>query len=61
MPWLHLVFDAWADYKQTRKQEREAKELAERGVETEEPGDAIDHAHGDKGKKKKRKKRKHKK
>lgn len=28
MPWLHMIFDAWEDYKRTR--EREAAELAER-------------------------------
>jgi hypothetical protein len=66
MPWLHLVLEAWEDYKQTREreaqergqEERQAKTLAEAGVEEEETGDAED---SEKDKKKKRKKRKHKK
>ena len=40
MPWLHLVFEAWEDYKHTRKrsakEERKAQKLAERYVANEE-------------------------
>ena len=59
MPWLHLVFDAWEDYKHTRKrsakEERKAQKLAERYVANEEArnGKAVDK---DKKKKKKAKK-----
>jgi hypothetical protein len=44
MPWLHLLFDAWEDYK--RQREREATEAAEREASTyealmEEPDEAF--------------------
>jgi hypothetical protein len=73
MPWLHLLFDAWEDYKHQR--EREAIEAAEHeanvheALAVDEPGDmfaddedADDNKRRKKNKKKRRKdKGKHKK
>jgi collagen triple helix repeat protein len=54
MPWLHLLFEAWEDYKQDRKrfakEEKKARKLAER--EIEEGAAALDAT----GKKKKKEK-----
>ena len=41
MPWLHLLFDAWEDYK--RQREREALEAAEREANTHEALAADEH------------------
>ncbi|MGA9089120.1 MAG: collagen-like protein, partial [Bradyrhizobium sp.] len=66
MPWLHLLFDAWEDYKRLR--EREALEAAEReasaheALDLDEPGEASDEDVDDKAhRKKKRHKDKHRK
>ena len=70
MPWLHLVFDAWEDYRHAR--EREAMERAQEqaavaeALRDTEPSDAEDDPDDedggkDKGDKKKKKHRKHKK
>lgn len=57
MPWLHLVFEAWEDYKDTRKrtakEERKAKKLAARYIAAEE----AKARNGDKDKKKKKDKK----
>jgi hypothetical protein len=72
MPWLHLLFDAFEDYK--RQREREALEAAEReasvhdalaldehGEASDDYGDDDDEEHRKKKKKKNRKdKKKHK-
>jgi hypothetical protein len=62
MPWMNLVFEAWQDYKHTRKLEekekRKAEKWAERGLDLEEPPDADDHDGEDNGKKKKKKHKK---
>lgn len=61
MPWLHLIFDAWEDYKQTREreaaeretldaQEREAMRVFEAAATNDDTGD--DDGHGKKNKKK---------
>ncbi|MEN3348755.1 MAG: hypothetical protein V7632_2390 [Bradyrhizobium sp.] len=62
MPWLHMIFDAYEDYKRTR--EREVAELAERDAIERAAAeaialdvDAIDFAEGDDdGDRKKKKK-----
>jgi hypothetical protein len=64
MPWLHLLFDAWEDYK--RQREREATEVAEREASTyealmEEPDEAFNEDADDKEHRKKKKRRKDKK
>jgi hypothetical protein len=64
MPWLHLVFDAWEDYKRLREREAADREAAERialavaedGVGSDDPDDDDDHH-----KKKNKKRRKDKK
>jgi hypothetical protein len=67
MPWLHLVFDAWEDYRQTRlreAQERDAQAAVDAALREAEPADAEDDSDDeDDGKddKKKKKHRKHKK
>jgi hypothetical protein len=42
MPWLHLLFDAWEDYK--RQREREATEAAEHEASVHEA--LAEHDHG---------------
>jgi hypothetical protein len=32
MPWLHLVFDAWEDYRRLRQSEATEREAAEQAV-----------------------------
>ena len=60
MPWLHLLFDAYEDYK--RQREREAIEAAEREASTQaalaEHDDMFDEE--DDGEHRKKKDRKHK-
>jgi hypothetical protein len=56
MPWLHLLFDAWEDYKRMREREAAEHEAAEREAQLasergEESDDDDDHR---KDKKKKR-------
>jgi hypothetical protein len=68
MPWLHLLFEAWEDYKRTRERaaaerevwEREALEAAEPGERSHDDDDGDDDDHHNK-KKKKKHKHKHKK
>jgi hypothetical protein len=60
MPWLHLVFDAWEDYRQQRDSEAAERDAADRAVleavaHSDEPEDDDD----DGERKKKKKKRKH--
>jgi hypothetical protein len=68
MPWLHLLFDAWEDYKRSREREaaerdaaveHEALVAAELGDGSDDPDDDDDHRkdkNKDKDKKKKRRK-----
>jgi hypothetical protein len=63
MPWLHLLFDAWEDYKRLR--EREATEAAEREASTyealmEEPDEAFNEDPDEKEHRKKKKRHKNK-
>ena len=68
MPWLHLIFEAWEDYKTERG--REAKARSDRASAEPEPielhaaatpdADPDDAADDDGGKKKKKKKKKEK-
>ncbi len=69
MPWLHLVFDAWEDYRKQREQEaaeREVLEAQEReAMRVFETVDMLDHHQSDDpdldgDRKKKKKKKKHK-
>jgi hypothetical protein len=53
MPWLHLIFDAWEDYKKAREREAAEREALEVAFRTSEEFD-------DDGHKKKKKKHKHK-
>jgi hypothetical protein len=53
MPWLHLIFDAWEDYKKTREREAAEREALEVAFRMSEEFD-------DDGHKKKKKKHKHK-
>jgi len=55
MPWLHLIFEAWDDYKRTRKLERKTKKSVADDIEAEGPDDTN---HDDEDKKKKRKRKK---
>jgi len=55
MPWLHLIFEAWDDYKQIKKKERKAKKQA--GPENESEDHVEMWGEGKKEKKKKRKKK----
>jgi hypothetical protein len=64
MPWLHLLFDVWEDYKRARE-----RETAEREVWEREALQAADHGDGssadpddddDDHRKKKKKKKTHK-
>ena len=66
MPWLHLLFDAWEDYR--RRREREASEAAEHEASTfaamamDEHDEMFDEeGDGDKEHRKKKKKKKHRK
>jgi hypothetical protein len=63
MPWLHLLFDAYEDYK--RQREREALEAAEREASAHaalaEPADEAMFEEDDEHRKKKNKKHKDKK
>jgi len=63
MPWLHLLFDAWEDYKQMREHEATDREAAVReALEAGAPGDRSDDDGDDAHRKDKKKKRhKHKK
>jgi hypothetical protein len=64
MPWLHLLFDAWEDYKRLR--EREATEIAEReasvyeALAVDEHGEAPDEDADDEEHGKKKNKKRHK-
>jgi hypothetical protein len=64
MPWLHLVFDAWEDYRQAR--EREAMERAQEqaavaeALRDAEPSDFEDDPDDEGGEDGKKKKKKHK-
>ncbi len=69
MPWLHMIFDAWEDYKRTK--EREAAEQAEHDAAERAAAEAIaldvdagdfgdDDDDDDRKKKKKRRKDKNK-
>ena len=64
MPWLHLVFDAYEDYKRLREREATEREAVERAVlEAVEHGegfedDADDAHHKDKKKKRHKDKKK---
>jgi hypothetical protein len=61
MPWLHLLFDAYEDYK--RQREREAIEAAEREANAQAALDDIDgelSAEGDDEHRKKKDKKRHK-
>ena len=63
MPWLHLLFDAWEDY----KRERETLEAAEHEANVHEAlaedghGEAFDDDEDDKEHRKKKKKKKRRK
>jgi hypothetical protein len=58
MPWLHLVFDAWEDYKRTREREAAEREAAEReALAAAEGGDGFDDPDDDDDRKHKKKKR----
>jgi hypothetical protein len=58
MPWLHLVFDAWEDYKRTREREAAEREAAEREAQAAaEGGDGFDDPDDDDDRKHKKKKR----
>jgi hypothetical protein len=69
-PWLHLIFEAWEDYRKTREreaEEREAMQVFERAVLNNESGDPFmfsdendDHGERKKKDKKDKKKKKHK-
>jgi len=68
LPWLHLIFEAWEDYKQRKEREASAREAQEAIVHQAVAGDddAFDHADDDNGAgdarhDKKKKKKKHKK
>jgi hypothetical protein len=64
MPWLHLIFDAWEDYRKKREQDAAEREVVERreamkAFENSEGGDAgIDF--GEEHGKHKKKDKKHK-
>jgi hypothetical protein len=61
MPWLHLVFDAWEDYKRMREREAALREAAEReALEADEHGDGSDDPDDDDHERKDKKKKRHK-
>jgi hypothetical protein len=71
MPWLHLLFDAWEDYKRLREREtaetaareaaeRLAAERAQAALEADDNGEASDDDEDDDHKKKKKHKDKDK-
>jgi capsid protein len=59
MPWLHLIFDAWEDYRRQRAledEERARQELVKDSLAIEATNGDADESDGGKKKKRKRKK-----
>jgi hypothetical protein len=54
MPWLHLIFEAWEDYRRKRAEEDEERARQELAA-TEIAGEGEDETGDDRGRKKKRK------
>jgi len=63
MPWLHLIFDAWEDYRKTREREAAEREALEEAFRTPEifDDDGYETKKDKKNKKDKKHKHKHKK
>ena len=60
MPWLHLVFDAYEDYKRLRARgDRRTSEAAERAAQTLVEFDELSDDDGDDHHRKDKKKKKH--
>jgi len=60
LPWLHLIFDAWEDYKKTREQEAAERAALEEAFRTPEHFDDDGHEKKKKKHKKDKDKKKHK-
>ncbi len=58
MPWLHLIFDAWEDYKKSKETEAAERAALEEAFRTSEHFD--DDGYDKKKKKRKKDKKKHK-
>jgi hypothetical protein len=61
MPWLHLLFDAWEDYKRMREREAADRDAADRvAMAVAEHGDGSDDPDDDEGHRKDKKKKRRK-
>jgi hypothetical protein len=60
LPWLHLIFEAWEDYKKTREREAVEREALEEAFRTAEHFDDDGYKKKKKDKHKDKKKNKHK-
>lgn len=61
MPWLHLLFDAYEDYKRLREHEAAEREAVERAVlEAGEHGEGAGDDEEDEERRKEKKKKRHK-